>query len=435
MLEVLLDKKGALSRKIGEAKRSGLAIDDLLLEMKQVSEQIKSVKSEQKKPIKPIEQLSDSPEGLVPELFSSVFRDEVRVNKPASDEVVTVKRLEDDKFSQKWDLYVAHKANSSIYHYWEFKRVIQSAFGHKAVYLAAFNKGGAICGVLPAIEMKSRLFGHFIVSLPCFTYGAALADNENIEHQLCTALFQYAEQEKVQHVELRATHALKNLQGSAATKDKKVSMVRPLPETGEQLWKDIGTKVRAQIKKSQRYGLEIKFGKAELLSDFYSVFSTNMRDLGTPVYAKKFFSQLLKSRFHKQFDIGVVYFEAKPVAGCFLMRHNGMMEIPWASALKTANSMNVNMFMYWEVLQKALQHECRFFDFGRSSKDAGTYRFKKQWGAVPQQLYWYYWLPEGASLPELNPDNPKYKLLISVWQRLPVWLTQLIGPPVVKYLP
>jgi len=93
------------------------------------------------------------------------------------------------------------------------------------------------------------------------------------------------------------------------------------------------------------------------------------------------------------------------------------------------------MFMYWEVLQKSIQKECRFFDFGRSSKDAGTYRFKKQWGAQPQQLYWYYWLPEGESLPELNPNNPKYKLLINVWQRLPVWLSQLIGPPVVKYLP
>ena len=212
-------------------------------------------------------------------------------------------------------------------------------------------------------------------------------------------------------------------------------MVRALPETAENLWQDVGTKVRAQIKKAQRFDLQMKFGKAELLDDFYRVFAENMRDLGTPVYAKTFFSELINSSLASSFDIGVMYFEKKPVACCFLMRHKGMMEIPWASALNSVNEMNVNMLMYWEVLKRAINQGNQFFDFGRSSKDAGTYRFKKQWGAIPQQLYWYYWLPDDGTMPELNPNNPKYKLLITVWQKLPVWFTRWIGPPVVKYLP
>jgi len=434
VLDVLLDRKGALSRQIGEAKRTGQSIEDLLVQMKEVSVKIRAAKEDVKAQLLSTkEKINSTPsEPLVLKLTPKLFD----INYSGEEtKKVTVKRLDDDAHSVKWDYYVAHKYNASIYHFWEFKRIVQDSFGHKTIYLAAFDANNKICGVLPAIEMNSRLFGHFIVSLPFFTYGAALTDNEAVENELYGSLIDYAKQENIQHIELRAMHEKKKLQGNAPCKENKVSMVRTLPDSSEQLWSDIGTKVRAQIKKAQRYELETKFGKAELINDFYTVFSTNMRDLGTPVYSKRFFSALMKSRLHKQFDICVVYFKSKPVACCFLMTHQDMMEIPWASTLQSSNGMNTNMFMYWEVLKKAIQKGCQFFDFGRSSKDASTYRFKKQWGAKPQQLYWYYWIPDGESLPELNPNNPKYKLLISVWQRLPVWLSQLIGPPVVKYLP
>ena len=93
------------------------------------------------------------------------------------------------------------------------------------------------------------------------------------------------------------------------------------------------------------------------------------------------------------------------------------------------------MFLYWEVLQRAIRDGFRYFDFGRSTRDAGTYRFKRQWGAQPLQLYWHYWLKEGDELPVLNPSNPKYALMINAWKRLPVSLTRLIGPGIVKYIP
>jgi hypothetical protein len=93
------------------------------------------------------------------------------------------------------------------------------------------------------------------------------------------------------------------------------------------------------------------------------------------------------------------------------------------------------MMMYWRILKHAVSNGYQLFDFGRCSKDAGTYRFKQQWGATPVQLNWEYALPEGQEPPGLNPDNPKFRFLIGVWKRLPVWVSRLIGPPVVKYLP
>ena len=428
VLEQLLEKKGILSRKIGAAKRAGEPMDALLAEMQAISAQLKAIKDDGTLKSQPAinEPIEDT---RTPALF-----DAVRFAPSAADDTVVIKPLTDAHRAEEWDRYVLSKAHSAIYHRWAFRDIIQSAFGHNAVYLAAFNRAHEICGVLPAIEMKSRLFGHFIVSLPFFTYGAALANSVKIECALYSALFDYAKQQHIEHVELRLTQHLPELK-EAACKSHKVSMVRALPDSVEQLWADIGTKVRAQIKKAQRYPLTMKFGKAELLSDFYTVFSINMRDLGTPVYAKRFFKDLIESSLQQQFDLGVVYHSGKPVACCFLMKHKQMVEIPWASTVQSANDMNVNMFMYWEVLKKAVQEEQEFFDFGRSSKDAGTYQFKKQWGAKAYPLYWYYWLPEGTELPELNPNNPKYKLLISIWKRLPLWLSQLIGPAVVKYLP
>jgi len=428
VLEVLLDRKGAVSRQIGEAKRSGLAIDELLIEMKAISAEIKTLRNNAKP--SPSSTLVDDVGLLRPSLF------EVDVVDSSADcDRISIVHAIDEGERKSWDAYVHRKSNSSIYHLWSFKNIIESAFGHSTHYLLAKNQDGCVIGVLPAVEMRSRLFGHFLVSQPFFTYGSALCDHPNVEQKLIEALIEYARIEKVEHIELRSTAPLSNLGGKLLAKENKVSMVRSLPSSCETLWSDIGSKVRSQIKKAQRYPLEIKFGQSELLDDYYAVFSENMRDLGTPVYAKRFFSEILNSDLKHAFTVGVVYFNDKPVACCFLMSHHQMMEIPWASALKSANHMNVNMFMYWAVLQKAISQEHQFFDFGRSSKDAGTYRFKKQWGAVPQQLYWNYWLPDGGELPELNPNNPKYKLLIGVWQKLPLWLTRIIGPLVVKYLP
>jgi len=429
VLSELLDKKGSLSRQIGEAKRSGQAFEDLLDEMKQVSKQIKAIQSKEKVSRKPDSRVATEANNK-PALF-----DLDDSQQDASCSNVVVKLVEGGHIASLWDQYVSSKPNASIYHFWAFKVVVTEAFGHNAVYLAAFDAEGSICGILPAVELDSRLFGHFMVSLPFFTYGAALADNTKIERCLYTALFEQATQRKAEHVELRCVTAWPETQNDCSEKLSKVSMIRALPDSAETLWADLGTKVRAQIKKAQRYSLRIKFGKSELLDDFYHVFSVNMRDLGTPVYSKQFFARLIESELKEKMHIGIVYCDAKPVACCFLMGHQKMMEIPWASALQSANHMNVNMYMYWEVLKKTLQEGHRFFDFGRSSVDGSTYRFKKQWGAQAHQLYWYYWLPEDTVMPELNPNNPKYQLLISVWKKLPVWFTQLIGPPIVKYLP
>ncbi|MBT6276453.1 MAG: GNAT family N-acetyltransferase, partial [Chromatiales bacterium] len=131
----------------------------------------------------------------------------------------------------------------------------------------------------------------------------------------------------------------------------------------------------------------------------------------------------------------IIEIGGRPAAAGFIVRSGSRLEIPWASSLRDFNHLSVNMMLYWEVLSFAIHSGCDTFDFGRSSKGSGPYRFKRQWGALERQLHWHYWVRDGADMPGLTPDNPRYRAAIQVWQKLPVFLTRIIGPPLVKNLP
>jgi len=332
---------------------------------------------------------------------------------------------------KKWDAYVASHPQGSIYHLSEWQSIIKQQFGHNSFYLCSKDEDENINGILPVVQLKSLLFGNYMVSVPYFNYGGAIAEDENIATSLMIKAGEVANQHSASHVEFRDLQAYS---GEWGVREDKVVMLLDLPADSDILWKNIGTKVRAQVKRPQREPVSTKQGGLDLLDDFYQVFAQNMRDLGTPVYSKSFFKSILES-FPENAHIVCVYHNDKPAAAGFLIGYKDRMEIPWASALREFNKISVNMLLYWEVLSFSIEQGYAQFDFGRSTVNAGTYRFKKQWGATPKQLYWHYWLNEGKDVPKMNPDNPKYKFVISVWQKLPVWLTKIIGPPIVKNLP
>jgi len=330
-----------------------------------------------------------------------------------------------------WDQYVASHPDGSIYHLTAWQSIISKQFGHNSSYIYSVDNKSNINAILSIVQLRSCLFGNYMVSVPYFNYGGVLADTPQLATYLMSEAGQIASDKQASHIEFRDTQAY---EGNWGLREDKVVMLLDLPAEAETLWKDIGTKVRAQIKRPQREPVSVKHGGLDLLNDYYQVFAQNMRDLGTPVYSKSFFKSILET-FPDNAHIICVYHHNKPAAAGFLLGYKNRMEIPWASALREFNRISVNMLLYWEVLKYSIEQSYTQFDFGRSTINAGTYRFKKQWGAKPRQLYWHYWLSDGQDVPKLNPDNPKYKLVISIWQKLPVWLTKIIGPPIVKNLP
>ena len=332
----------------------------------------------------------------------------------------------------EWDDYIANTNKASLYHLSCWKEVIERSFRHNTYYLMARNVNKKINGVLPLVRLKSRLFGDYMVSIPFFNYGGPCGDDAEIEKELINTAINTGKADGVGHIEFRdVQHRENNLQ----CKTEKVCLILDLPETPDELWGSFSSKLKSQIKRPlKEEGMTVEFGGIDKLNNFYGVFSKNMRDLGTPVYGKNFFENIFKS-YPEHTKICTIKLKEVPVASGFLIGFKKRLEIPWASSLKEYNKLSPNMLLYWSVLKFAIENGYKQFDFGRSSIESGTYRFKEQWGAKPIQLYWYYWLSNGGKLPELNPHNPKYQTAINIWKRLPLSVTKIIGPRIVKNLP
>jgi len=417
-----------ISRKIGVAKKQGLSADHLISEMREKSEAIKL--------------LSGKIQNLENELANIMFPpQEITTRAKTTKESIAGRQYHDtevppnitisilEKNTATWNEYVKNNMAASVYHLAEWRDVIHSSFGHENYYLFANDSLGKCKGILPLIRLKSRLFGDFMVSLPYFNYGGAVADHPKIEQQLIEHANDLAEKLGVNHIEYRDDIKNENL----PVKSDKVNMILSLPHDQDELWNSFTPKLRAQIKRPQRENPSVLNGGIEYLDEFYDVFAQNMRDLGTPVYAKSFFRNIIEI-LPDNVRIMIVRLDGNAVGAAFLVGFRDTLEIPWASTLRRVGHLSINMLMYWEILCYAVENHYTRFDFGRSSVNSGTYRFKKQWGAEPKQLYWHYWLKSG-NLPQLNPSNPKYHIMINVWKKLPVFITKILGPGIVKNLP
>jgi FemAB-related protein (PEP-CTERM system-associated) len=330
----------------------------------------------------------------------------------------------------EWDGFVGTQQSAALYHRYAWRDVVRDVFGRETHYLLARSSSG-IEGVLPLARLRSRLFGDFLVSLPYFNYGGVLAATPRARDTLLDAAVRLAVSLGVGHVELRHRE---NLCDAMPVRTDKVTLLLPLACGSEALWKRLSSKVRAQIRRPQKEGAAGDVGGPELLDEFYEVFAENMRDLGTPVYPRRFFARILRA-FPAEARICVVRLAGRPVAAGFVIGDGRTLEIPWASSLRRANPLGVNMLLYWRILEFACERGYAVFDFGRCTVDSGTYRFKRQWGAEPQQLYWHYWLRDGGELPRLNHANPRFGLAVAAWRRLPLVVANRLGPLLVRNLP
>jgi serine/alanine adding enzyme len=346
--------------------------------------------------------------------------------------------LVDDSHAGRWDEFIRTQPDAAVYHRYAWRNIIHGVFRRETFYFAAVARAETgnsdppvILGVLPLVRLKSFVVGDLLLSLPYFTYGGVVASDPAIRDDLVRVACALARRLGVSHLELRHSS---NLYPHLPVRTDKVSMVLELPGEPETLNRRLPPKVRAQIKRPKREGVVVVNGTEELLDEFYAVFSTNMRDLGTPVYPRAFFVAVLRE-FPSDSRLFVVRHQNLPVAAGLVLGHGPDLEIPWASSLRRANALGVNMLLYWTVLEYACSRGYRRFDFGRSTVDSGTFRFKRQWGAKPEQLYWHYWLRDGGSPPVLNHSNPKYHAAVAAWQRLPLFIANRIGPLLARNLP
>ncbi len=335
-----------------------------------------------------------------------------------------------ERDSSDWNRYVERNPVSTFAHRWEWSDILSDSFGTQPYYFIA-RQNNQVVGILPSALMKSFMFGKYLISLPWLDYGGAIADDDHIAYEIVHRAVNVARENGCEFFEMRAVrHRLPDL----TDKTNKREFRLDLSGGEEALWKSFNAKARNQVRKAEKGGLGVKFGGVELLDDFYKVFAYNMRDLGTPVWPRELFREIFRY-FPNESEIVIVLLDDKVVAGGVILHYRDYSTVPSASAYRKYLKLCPNNMMYWETIKHCIQRGSKFFDFGRSTEGAGTYKFKKQWLSEPEKQVWQYKLIKANSLPELNPNNPKFKLAIKLWQKMPLPIANFLGPRIVTKLP
>ena len=328
----------------------------------------------------------------------------------------------------EWDRYVRSSENGTFCHLSGWREIITGVLGHECHYLVARDDSGECQGLLPLARVRSRLFGDYLLSMPFVNYGGPIGTPE-AEQQLGRHAQHLAQALKVKLLELRTRHRVSS---ELQTTDRKVTVLLPLPASAEALMAKFPGKLRSQIRRPMKEGMELRFG-ADQRDAFYAVFAHNMRDLGTPVLPRRLFDELARV-FPQDVVFCAVYHQGQPVAaGCGFIWGREF-ELTWASSLRAHSRLAPNMLLYWGLMQHMIERGLRVFNFGRCTPDGGSHRFKLQWGGETVSLPWLQWSSTGTAAPP-SPDRPLFQMATRVWSRMPLAMANTIGPLLARSLP
>jgi FemAB-related protein (PEP-CTERM system-associated) len=333
-----------------------------------------------------------------------------------------------------WDALVQRSSSGTFCHLTGWGQVIARVWNHRSHHLVVEDQG-EIKGVLPLFHVKSRAFGSMLISTPNGVYGGVVADEAQAGRALLDEAKKLATQLQVDFLELR--HALADneiVDPDLQRKDLYFTFEHPISTDEDALMKSFPRDVRTMIRKGSKNELTSQLGRAELLDEFYDVYATSVRNLGTPVFPKRLFSEFLRE-FPTASDILLIR-QGNRVAGGVLSFYFRDTVMPYyGGAYSEFYRAGINNFMYWELMRAAAARGFTRFDFGRSKIGTGAYEFKRGWGMQMQALPYQFYLVRASEMPNLNPTNPRYELMINVWKRLPLGVTKVLGPRIVKYLP
>ncbi len=329
--------------------------------------------------------------------------------------------------ADRWDAFVKAHPDGTFFHLSGWRRVLERALGHRTRYLVA-ERAGRLSGVLPLGRIRSLLFGDSLVSTPFCVYGGILADDDVTRAALAASARELAENLRVDYLELR--HRERMLPDWPC-KDLYVTFRKEISPDPEVNLKAIPRRQRAMIRKGISNGLvgEVDPNPERL----YRIYSESVRNLGTPVFPKRLF-RTLREEFGDACEMLTVSSGDAAVASVMSFYFRDEVLPYYGGGLAAARDLAANDFLYWDLMRRAAERGVRIYDYGRSKREVGSYRFKKHWGFEPQPLYYECHLVKARAIPEVNPLNPKYRLMVETWKKLPLWLSRIVGPPIARNL-
>ena len=327
-----------------------------------------------------------------------------------------------------WDAIVTRCPESTFCHLVGWREIMADVLGQDPLYLVAVDDGGSWQAVLPLVRVRSAVLGDYLISMPFLNAGGPIGTPTAVA-ALTAEAAALGRRLGVDLVELRSRILVPS---SLRVTQRKITVLLQLPPSAAELWAAFPAKLRSQIRRPMKDGLEARFGPDQL-GAFYEVFARNMRDLGTPVLPKGLFERIAAA-FPDRIVFGAVYRGEQPLAaaGGFVWRDE--FEMTWASALREHRPLAANMLLYWSFMTHLIACGVRHFDFGRCTPGGGTHRFKQQWGGADVSLPWAQWTSRNVTAPP-TPDRPVFRVAAACWRRLPLALTNALGPIIARRLP
>lgn len=331
---------------------------------------------------------------------------------------------------EAWDAFVATHPDGTFFHQAAWADIIKRAFGHTPHYLVA-RRAGSVVGVLPLVHQRSLLFGQSLISVPFCVYGGPLALDDAALICLTEAAEQLMQRLGLGVMEWRVRSPGADVPGWQERCDLYVTFRKRFTADDDANMKAIPRKQRAMVRKGIDRGLVSRVDRD--VDALYRIYAESVRNLGTPVFTKRYF-HILAETFGDAMNVLTVLEGDQPRAAVLNFIWRDEILPYYGGGTTAARACAANDFMYWEVMRNAAAQGLRLFDFGRSKIGTGAYAFKKNWGFTPEPLPYRFRLADGASIPDHNPLNPKYRLFIAAWRRLPLFAANRLGPPIVRGL-
>jgi FemAB-related protein (PEP-CTERM system-associated) len=331
-----------------------------------------------------------------------------------------------------WDAYVSDHSDGSFCHRAGWSRVIKEGAKQQTKYLLA-EQGDKIVGVLPLVHRKSFLFGDALISSMFAVYGGPLADNSDVYKALDAEAWRIAKENGLTSLEYRTVKARNSGAEEWTTEQPTAATFRkPLKQTEDDILLDIPRKQRAVVRKSLKAGLTCSWDKD--VATFYALYAESVRNLGTPVFPKRLFSEFVRE-FGDDVDIQVIRSPSgQAIASLMSFYHGGWVLPYYAGGCPEARKYGAHDFMYYQLMLRAAGRGVTGFDFGRSKIGSGPFRFKKNWGFEALPLEYETRLASGAVKADLNPTSKKFELMVKLWKKLPLPVANLLGPPIARHL-
>jgi len=360
------------------------------------------------------------------ESSTAVFQGKSGIVSPSC---VRVSPLEANAHS-RWDNFVLGHPEGTFFHQTSWMRVIEKTYGYRPCYSYA-ERDGQITGVAPSFFVSNWITGRCLISLPFAVYGGVCAVDSESEEALLEGLEELACEQRAEYLEIRNRNGV--IRSAYHANPRYASFTISLVPDANKVYSEFPKDIRYMIRKGEKAGLRVRKG-FDQLDSFYRLMTINLRRLGTPAFPRALFENLIYE-YGNQIDLTLIYAGDKPVAGGMSFCFRDSMQPYYVGSLEEAKGLAANNFLWWKLIEHAAQAGFKTFDFGRSKIGSGNFDFKKKWNPRIESLSYQVRLIRRKELPNFSPVNPRFELATNIWKKLPLGLTRVIGPRVVRWFP